>query len=511
MRETTEQLAAVALLGTGRGGKMPAAPGPIGAALSAAEARTGVGAERALLDAAAIALACGRAGLVAREAPAAAEPAPEDDLPLCSPGAAQVLARLLGGESPEVIPQWLTHATDSGVRAPHELLVPLFEAARRERTLRETVQRVAGERGRWLARLNPDWRFAGAARPDLSRADEQWQTGTAEDRLALLRDVREHDPALGRSLVESTWATDPPELRVKFVDLFAIGLSMEDEPFLEERLDDKRKGVRTAAASLLGRLPESRLIARMIERTAGLLSYEAPRGMLKRSKPRLVVTLPKERDPGMTRDGIEDVPTQGKGKRTFLLAQMLNLIPPRLWLSKFDASSIDMVRAALQSDEKEMLLRSFLNATMMFKDGEFARALLEEWVLPGLPDLMEGLDAITAIEPVAEREQFVVAVLNRRTIATHGLWWLLHAMRHPWSLEFSRSLESHFATEVKVRRKEEILAAMTVAALHLHPAALAPMIAGVERHFAEERSKQVDALIATMHMRHACWKEFEHP
>jgi hypothetical protein len=131
-----------------------------------------------------------------------------------------------------------------------------------------------GKRGRWLARQNPDWAYAVAGEvPDEPGAiDEAWTTGTPEARVALLRQLRQADPARGRELLASTWKTDGPEDRAAFLKAFEIGLGPDDEPFLEAALDDRRKEVRAAAIELLTRLPGSRLVRRMIERVAPLLS-----------------------------------------------------------------------------------------------------------------------------------------------------------------------------------------------------------------------------------------------
>ncbi|CAM5373849.1 HEAT repeat domain-containing protein OS=Streptomyces violarus OX=67380 GN=FHS41_002753 PE=4 SV=1 [Streptomyces violarus] len=100
------------------------------------------------------------------------------------------------------------------------MLPALLDAARGRTDLRPTVLEFAGSRALWLARLNPDWRFAlrstpggGAALPHLEDDDgvrQLWQEGLFAERVALLSALRSRDPAAARDLLATTWATERP-------------------------------------------------------------------------------------------------------------------------------------------------------------------------------------------------------------------------------------------------------------------------------------------------------------
>lgn len=160
-----EELVTVALLGTDR--RTPPGCGP------------GQEAPMALLDAAAVETLRRRAGM--RPAPAAARPepsAPDPRRPL-PPAAAQRLTQLLTdrpgtggggrrGTAPdlmELLPQWLTLANAHGFAPPPQALPALLDAARGRTDLRPAALTFAGPRALWLARLNPDWRFALRSTP----------------------------------------------------------------------------------------------------------------------------------------------------------------------------------------------------------------------------------------------------------------------------------------------------------------------------------------------------------
>ena len=191
-----------------------------------------------------------------------------DSTPPCSPRAADLLKRVLRDHGDELLAEWCDAAAEAHRRVPEALLARFLDAVTKtkDEAVRGPGMQVAGVRGRWLAGQNPRWSVGGAD----AAADpaETWQSGMQEERLLVLKKLRSSDPARARELVSSTWNDEPPEMRDLVVETYAIGLSMADEPFLEDALDDKRKAVRTGAAALLSRLPASRLGQRMAERAA---------------------------------------------------------------------------------------------------------------------------------------------------------------------------------------------------------------------------------------------------
>ncbi|MFH8807851.1 DUF5691 domain-containing protein [Streptomyces hygroscopicus] len=282
-----DDLVAAALLGTERR-TPPVAPLP------------GQDAPSALLDAAALSTVRRRAGL--RPAPARPGPgrAPEDPRPMLPVAACGRLATLLADRSApgrggprsapdlaELLPQWLVLANYYGYRVPDALLPALLDAARARTDLRPEALTLGGPRALWLARLNPDWKFAlrGAAGrapapvPEppgtaAAPAGEQrlWEEGLFAERVSLLAAARHRDPAAGLALLSGTWSTERAEDRLMFLDSLRDDLSPSDEPFLERALSDRSRNVRATAAELLSALPGSALAARMAERSRACVS-----------------------------------------------------------------------------------------------------------------------------------------------------------------------------------------------------------------------------------------------
>ncbi|KOV93489.1 hypothetical protein ADK65_32715 [Streptomyces sp. NRRL B-1140] len=279
-----EGLVTTALLGTDRRTPPGTAPGPA--------------ASTALLDAAAAETVRRRAGLRPARAAERPQPAPPDTRPPLPPAAARRLALLLAdrpgpsgggrrGTAPdltELLPQWLAVANARGFAPPPQLLPALLDAARGRTDLRPAALEFAGPRALWLARLNPDWRFAlrstpggGTALPhpeDGDRVRQLWQEGLFAERVALLSALRSREPAAARDLLATTWATERAEDRLMFLDSLRAGLGPDDEPFLEQALADRSRNVRATAAELLSALPGSALAGRMAVRAHACVAID---------------------------------------------------------------------------------------------------------------------------------------------------------------------------------------------------------------------------------------------
>jgi hypothetical protein len=89
-------------------------------------------------------------------------PCPPERAPLCGPGAARALLRLLAEQHDPALGEWCLAVAGAGRLAPPEALPRLLSIGRRRPALRPFLRLVMGERGPWLARevRNQDWRWA---------------------------------------------------------------------------------------------------------------------------------------------------------------------------------------------------------------------------------------------------------------------------------------------------------------------------------------------------------------
>ncbi|MET9440028.1 DUF5691 domain-containing protein [Streptomyces sp. NPDC006610] len=443
-----EDLVTTALLGTDRRPPRAGAPGR--------------DAPVALLDAAAEETVRRRAGLRPARPARRPEPAPHDARPPLPAAAARRLTMLLAdrpgqggggrrGTAPdlmELLPQWLAAANSRGFAPPPEALPALLDAARGRTDLRPAALAFAGPRALWLARLNPDWRFAlratpggGASLPRLDDADQVrrlWEEGLFAERVALLAAIRAHDPAAARELLQSTWATERAEDRLMFLDSLRTRLSAEDEPFLEQSLADRSRNVRATAAELLSALPGSALAARMAVRAAACVALDHTR-----DRPTIAVEAPHECDAGMERDGVVAKAPAGRGERSWWFGQLVEAAPLGTWPDRLGGRTPEQIlELPVADDWQGELHAAWCRAAVRQGDSRWARALLgapsvPEAAGPGAVSLAERAKLLGTLG-AGERAEWVAGF-----IATHGLseaFQLLGGCATPWAPTLGRAV-----------------------------------------------------------------------
>ncbi|HZF90918.1 DUF5691 domain-containing protein [Streptomyces sp.] len=443
-----EELVTAALLGTDR--RTPPGVPP------------GSRAPAALLDAAAAETVRRRAGLRPARAARRPDPAPGDPRPALPAAAARRLAMLLAdrsgtagggrrGTAPdlmELLPQWLAMANAHGFAAPPQALPALLDAARGRTDLRPAALAFAGPRALWLARFNPDWRFALRSAPggdaalprpeDAERVRRLWQEGLFAERVALLAAVRAHDPAAGRGLLAGSWPAERAEDRLMFLDSLRTGLSPEDEPFLEQALADRSRNVRATAAELLSALPGSALAGRMAVRAAACVAVDHTG-----DGPRLVVEAPHECDAGMARDGVIAKAPAGRGERSWWFGQLVEAAPLATWPARLGGRTPREILALPVADDwRSELHAAWCRAAVRQRDAEWARALLgtpssPEAGGPGAVSLAERAKLLGTLG-AGERAAWVAGF-----IAAHGLseaFQLLGVCAVPWAPPLGRAV-----------------------------------------------------------------------
>ena len=334
-----------------------------------------------LLDAAALATVYKRAGRTPLREVEPLPAAPGEDRPLPRPVAIRRLAAMLGGFQATALGEWLRAADARGWGVPPEHLPALADYARNRAEYRPLVITAAGRRARWLADLNPEWRFLHAAVAE-SNDPELWTHGNTLQRRTWLRTLRSQDPETAREALAEVWPTESATTRADFLSLLADGLSKQDEDFLEAALDDRSKEVRRAAGRLLARVPGAQYGVRMTERLHSHLTLT--QGVL-------AVDLPKRLTQSMERDGIDSQNPEGVGKRAWWFLQIvanttLSEMNP-LWLE-----------TPVEGCAPEILQAAWTEAAIREGSAEWARALLRSEASTGSRSPAELLRLLPADE-----------------------------------------------------------------------------------------------------------------
>lgn len=432
--DTWNSLVKTALLGTNNGFTPPTMPDSLQNALNLVpndDRDTALFSTAAFLGIAQI------AGTIPNKLEETNQASPAEIMQRISDEAAVFLKRILGGEHEAVLPEFLSLTALHKRIVPPETLPALLGLGRHK--LRKLVLPVVGERGKWLAGQNPSWSYA------LGReaVEDVWETGTRLERVQFLERLRELDKQRTIELIQSTWDQDPHEERADFVATLLNGLRMDDEPFLENCLDDSRKEVREAALNLLIRLPESRHAKRMSARLDPFVEYKSQ--MLGAHSIR--VTLPEQIDTEAKRDGISGATSYRKiGKQASLLAQMISLTPPSFWNQKWKQPPEKILQAALKSEWKDALMIGWSLATERSGDSDWAAAIAEVVLkqtdgreIVGEVDL-RGLIKLIPVEKLEALAQASIVKIIKDLNDAHPMLLLLEAYDAPWSETLARTV-----------------------------------------------------------------------
>lgn len=489
-----EELVATALLGTER--RPPAPPSQAAGALAQAlEALTWEDSEGALLGAASLLAGYRAAGWQppVLDEPGSPSPAPADPRPLCSPGADALLALLLAGGPAVLVPEWLRLADAAGVRPPPEQLPALLDAAVTG-SMRAAVLQAGGDRLRWLAAQHERWSWAAGDAAAGAGTATRWEHGTRDERLALLRRMRDGDRAQGRELLASTWAADDAATRAMLIQALAIGLEPADEPFLESTLDDRSKLVRQHAAQLLAGLPGSALGARMTERLRPLVSVG---GRLRRT---LQVQTPEEPDDAARRDGIDDAGRpHDLGAGAWRLAQLVGATPLTAWREMTGADAAATFALARGADHEPALKIGWRDAARRQRDPQWSAVLARE---------TGELQLLDALAPGAADE--VALPLLARASNVVELTDVLERIAAPWSSALSRAAIDHLARVAAGDapgwgiRLSHIALALD---LSIADAATAAIQELMQRELQPALRRQLEDLLAMLDLRHAMTRE----
>ncbi|MBD2256895.1 DUF5691 domain-containing protein [Pseudanabaena sp. FACHB-2040] len=435
-----QAVVSAALLGTERQPfTSPTAPGKLGQLLAQL---TSHAPESALLTAAAALSLHQRAGWFPENySGSAPAPCSLDDLPRCSTRAGRFLQQMLQRQYSPVLPEWLGLATQLGQRVPDIYLPQLLNLGQQQRDLRSLILPVLGQRGRWLAAQNLDWSYAVEV-----ATEADWETGSQAARLLYLKELRSQDPERARELLAATWSHEPASDRTQFLETFRTGLSLADEPFLEEALTDRSKEVRRTAADLLASLPESRLCQRLAEQVQQHIFLNPTQ------VPTLTVQLPDSLNPALIHDGIEPKPSQfvatQLGEKAWWLLQMIGATPLSFWSETWKIPPAEIVGHAKDHEWEAVLLEGWALAAKRQQNADWVQALLGIWLAEGvvrtpvLPDVR--LDSLLNILSFNQQSAVLVDLLKSGPGKVNDFLTLsLLRSRDGWSLKLAETVLDH--------------------------------------------------------------------
>ncbi|MCU0498022.1 MAG: DUF5691 domain-containing protein [Anaerolineae bacterium] len=329
----------------------------------------------------------------------------------------------------DLLPEVLTMLAAHSFHAPPETLPYLLNFGYERNLMRSPIKQVLGERGEWLAEFREIWSWC-FTRP----IDQAWSRLGEAERSAAFARYRAEDPRGAREFLSLIWQLEPRRWPQALWYL-RFNLSLEDEPFLEQLLEDET--ARLVAARLLACLPESAYVQRLLKRLKPHLRFH-PAGTY---PIHFSFLYPLEFTPEMARDGIlyeHDVNVFPR-REVWWLHQMLRLVRPSYWYHHYHLTPEKLVRAAHYSEVGAKMVDALVWSCFLENDTELVQVLLRT------PDDVSitqqvGLFSLLSAD---EREALLIHLLNeywdglsRQSILSK----LLRSHNRAWSHSFTERI-----------------------------------------------------------------------
>ncbi len=347
-------------------------------------------------------------------------PAPPERRPAVqAPALIHLLQRLLHKGPAELRPMVYQRLGQAGLRLPEALLPQALEQSRHHSALRPLLAPLLGARGRWLAGLNPAWRYASGVAEDANK-EQIWLEGSLEQRQALLQTERSQHPDPARERLAASLKELPAKERLALVQTLESGLSAADEALLEQFLADRSKEVRLAAARLLSCLPHSAQAQRLTGWLQAMLQAPPPPSMAQKIQAALgkktawQIEPPEAADPAWETAGLAlQPPSHVRAPRNWWLQQLVAHTPLQFWPDQLGMEIEQLWQWSADSDWKNALRHGWFAALQVQRDSRWLpllthlmrqpQSLQDSQLENQLPPLWSS---IFTAQPLAQQQAF---------------------------------------------------------------------------------------------------------
>jgi hypothetical protein len=362
----------------------------------------------------------------------AIEKALPETLPYCSTQSTQLLNNILDTDSISLLQLWLDACINHQQIVQPDAIPNLLEKAVRHKTIRTAVATCCGNRGQWLSNYNNAWKF-GSTTTD----EEIWQTGTLEQRVQVIQQVRMHHPSVALQWLQQTWPQEDAATKTELLPILENNIGKEDIPFLENLTNEKSKKVKEIATELLCLIPESQIVQlywQVLRETIQLKKERALLGLSTKTK--LVVQLPETIDEQVFKSGIEKLSKDAKkwSDEQYILQQIVSRVPPHYWEEYFAEDQETTLSLFLKDDNTKFLIEALGKAAIKFKNIQWLIAIIKadnynylyKAALPWLP--------------VVEQEKYAMQLLSQDGNTPHAVIPSLLTFPTEWSLPLTRKI-----------------------------------------------------------------------
>jgi hypothetical protein len=365
----------------------------------------------------------------------AAEP---EAKPYCSTKANAILKTLLEEELHALLKFWLQLCAAKAQLAQPEVLPALLDLAGRKKELRNPIMPVAGERGKWLCTLNPQWNFSAAD----GDTNTVWNEGSTEERKNLLRHLRTIDPEEGRKLLETSWETEAANEKLAFLEILKTHVSANDLPWLGS-LREKGQKVNAAILELLKLIPSSNVVQEYQKTLAACVSLKTGKALLGMiNKTEIVVNESFTFPEAIFKTGIEKLSSDKKiSDNSNVLAQLMMSVPPSFWAERLQRTPSAIIELFQKDKQTAFYLPAISIASARFSETDWTRIILDEadrdLISSAIVTLLSGL-------PDGDRDKYALKFFEEQPAQ---IIQLMLANETEWTLDLARMILKYTARE----------------------------------------------------------------
>jgi hypothetical protein len=363
----------------------------------------------------------------------------EETKPYCSSLATNILKTILEEEHYPLLELWLLRCSARKLCVPPEIIPALLDIAVNRKELRKLILQVSGKRGEWLCRLNSSWNF--------NTSGSDWETGKAEERKELLRNLREQNPGAALELLKTTWASEGANEKVTFLEILSINLSSDDLSWLEG-LKEKGQKVNSAIHDLLTSIPTSGAVRSywsVLKDAVNVKPGKALLGMI--SKTTLEIRESIEVPEIIFKSGIEKLSSDKNiSDHQHILRQLISAVPPSTWNDHLQLSTDAVLALFKKEKETTIYIPALALAAAKFKDNSWAKSILEH--------VGESLDSISIVTllstlPGADCEIYARKLVKERP----EIIQFMANQKQEWSMELAKMILNCTAREIYAYNK----------------------------------------------------------
>ncbi|QHS61683.1 DUF5691 domain-containing protein [Chitinophaga agri] len=345
------------------------------------------------------------------------QPAPPEERPYCNTAAIYALQDALDMDLLPLVHYWLEACSDKRQIVVPEYIPVILDTAVSQKRIRQLAMDVCGKRGQWLSKMNPDWQF-----PVVHSPEERWQTGSSEDRIQVLEEIRRSYPGMAREWLQQTWSQENTAAKTEFLKVMRINISEDDLSWLES-LKEKNQKVKDEIWTLLKNIPGSFIVQSYWQ----ILQKAITHGTGKT----LHISLQLPLDKIIADSGIIMMSNQKNiSDEGFILYQLTNNVPPSWWETHFNADKQEVINIFSNDDIGKRLLKAMIIPSGRFRDVAWVRLLTQLTEDAFFPD------GISLLSP-EEQEEYLLRMLPGDP---QSIIHFMDKMDGEWNLKITREV-----------------------------------------------------------------------